>query len=125
MTPVVIDASALAAVAFQEPGWEGVGARLDGAALFAPALLKFELANVALAKARRQPADAAKIFAALDVALDQSGVTWRDVDAPDVALVAYASGLTAYDASYLWLAGLLGADLVTLDRRLAGAVAEP
>jgi predicted nucleic acid-binding protein len=52
-------------------------------------------------------------------------VTWRDVDAPDVALVAYASGLTAYDASYLWLAGLLGADLVTLDRRLAGAVAEP
>jgi predicted nucleic acid-binding protein len=29
--------------------------------------------------------------------------------------------VTAYDASYLWLAGFLGADLVTLDDRLAAA----
>ena len=32
-------------------------------------------------------------------------------------------GLTAYDASYLWLARRTGAELVTLDRRLAAAAA--
>ena len=39
----------------------------------------------------------------------------------DVVLTARATGLSAYDASYLWLAGFLGADLVTLDARLARA----
>jgi hypothetical protein len=29
--------------------------------------------------------------------------------------------LTAYDASYLWLARMLGGELVTLDRKLAAA----
>ena len=37
----------------------------------------------------------------------------------DVVLIAQATGLTAYDASYVWLAGSLGADLVTLDKQLA------
>ncbi|HZT90151.1 MAG TPA: type II toxin-antitoxin system VapC family toxin [Stellaceae bacterium] len=36
--------------------------------------------------------------------------------------LAEAAGLTAYDASYLWLARALGAELVTLDRKLAAAV---
>ncbi len=35
--------------------------------------------------------------------------------------VAAATGPTAYDASYLWLARQLGAELVTLDRELAKA----
>jgi predicted nucleic acid-binding protein len=35
--------------------------------------------------------------------------------------LAAATGLTAYDASYLWLARRLGADLVTLDKQLAKA----
>lgn len=39
----------------------------------------------------------------------------------DVALVAHAAGVTAYDASYLWLAGSLGADLVTLDEQVMAA----
>jgi predicted nucleic acid-binding protein len=78
------------------------------------------LANVAWKKARRQPADAAAILMALERALDdRSGLAWRDVDHADAVLVAEATGLSTYDASYLWLAGALGADLVTLDRRLA------
>jgi hypothetical protein len=49
-------------------------------------------------------ADAAKILAALEIALDdQSGLIWRDVDEPDAVLLAHATGTTAYDASYLWL----------------------
>jgi predicted nucleic acid-binding protein len=120
MRRVVVDASALAALVFQEPDGEVMAARLDGAAVFAPTLLKFELANVAWKKARRQPADGAAILIALERALDdRSGLVWRDVDHADVVLVAQATGLSTYDASYLWLAGTLGGDLVTLDRRLA------
>jgi predicted nucleic acid-binding protein len=44
-----------------------------------------------------------------------------EVDHADTVLVSVATGLSAYDASYLWLAGHLGARLVTLDRRLADA----
>ena len=120
MTAVVVDASALAAVVFQEPDGEAVSQRLDGATVFAPHLLKFELTNTAWKKARRRPSAAAPIFTALAIALDpRSGIVWREVDAVDVALVAHATGLTAYDASYLWLAGSLDADLVTLDKQLA------
>ena len=120
MTRLVVDTSALAALVFSEPGGEALAARLDGATVFAPTLLKFELANVAWKKARRQPADAPGILMALERALDDRwGVIWQDVDHADAVLVAQATGLSTYDASYLWLAGSLGADLVTLDRRLA------
>ncbi len=36
--------------------------------------------------------------------------------------MAEAASLTAYDASYLWIARTLGCELVTLDRRLAAAM---
>jgi predicted nucleic acid-binding protein len=123
VTRIVVDASALAALVFQEPAGDGVRLRLDGAAVFAPTLLRFELANTAWKKVRRQPTDAAKILTALSMALDdRTGLIWRDVDARDVVLLAHATGTTAYDASYLWLAASLGADVVTLDNQLAKAV---
>jgi len=43
------------------------------------------------------------------------------IDHDDVLDLAARTGLTAYDASYLWLARQLGADLVTLDRQLERA----
>jgi predicted nucleic acid-binding protein len=123
MTRIVVDASALAALVFQEPEGDAVRQRLDGTAVFAPELLRFELANTAWKKIRRQPADAAKVLTALSLVLDdKSSLIWQDVDARDVVLLAHATGTTAYDASYLWLAASLGADLVTLDTRLARAV---
>ena len=122
MKRVVVDASALAAVIFQEPEADAVCERLDGALLYAPTLLTFELASTALKKARRHPADAAKILSALMLALDgRWDINWQEVQPADVALMAHATGLSAYDASYMWLAGSLGADLVTLDARMAGA----
>ena len=102
MNRVVVDASAIVAIAFNEPSADAVARRLEGAAVCAPTLLKFELANAAWKKIRRQPDRARPILQ---------------------ALAALATGLTAYDASYLWLAGSLGADLVTLDTRLADATA--
>ena len=123
MTRVVVDASALAAITFGEPGFERLIPRLDGATVFAPALLKFELASTALKKIRRQPADAVKILTAVTVVLDgQWGIDWQDIEPSDVVLLARETGLSAYDASYLWLAGSLGAELVTLDARLARAI---
>lgn len=124
MTLTVVDASALGAVTFQEPGFEQIAARLHGATIVAPHLLKFELANVALVKTRRQPAQAARFVRALaEVLSDRAGIAWHDVNPSDAALLALATGLTVYDASYLLLAGTLGADLVTLDRELAAVVA--
>ena len=120
MNRIVVDASALAAVAFREPAGDAVARRLEGATVCAPTLLKFEMANIAWKKARRQPVDAAAIFTTLRRALsDRSGIIWHDVEIADVVLIAHAIGVSAYDASYLWLTASLGADLVTLDEPLA------
>ena len=124
MNRLVVDASALAAVVFREPAGDAVADRLDGAAVFAPELLKFELASVAWKKVRQRPAEAAGILSALATALNGPwNLIWQDVQPADVVLIAHATGLSVYDASYLWLAGTLGADLVTLDERLASASA--
>ena len=46
------------------------------------------------------------------------------MDFAEVARMANKLGLSAYDASYLWLARILGVELVTLDDRLAKAAAK-
>ena len=120
MTRIVVDASAFAAVVFQEPGFETISRKLDRAEVFAPRLLQYEMTNTAWKKATREPSKTAPIFAALAHGLDNRyGIVWCDIDAADVAVIAHATGLTGYDAAYVWLAGSLGADLVTLDRQLA------
>ena len=120
---LVVDASVLAAVTFGEPEAEEWARRLDGAAVFAPRLLQYELQSVARKKCAEHPSEAGAIVAALGRSLDPTtGITWVDPDPADVVLLANATGLTAYDANYLCLAGLLGADLATADRRLAAAL---
>ena len=123
MRRVVVDASALAALAFVEPAADDVAPRLQRAAVYAPTLLKFELANTAWKKMRNPNADHSVVLAALEKALHPlEGIVWHEVNHADVALIARATGLSTYDASYVWLAGWLGAELVTLDTRLAAAV---
>ena len=120
MTRLVTDASAIAAIAFGEPEGEALAAKLEGATLFAPTLLTFELTNTALKKMRKRPEKAAAILTALeDAHSDDRGINWRAVDPLDVALLAQTLGCSAYDAAYVWLAGMLGAALVTLDKPLA------
>jgi len=122
MRPVVVDASALAALVFGEPGAERVASRLEGAELFGPSLLAFELASVAWKKLQRHPKRATAILRALATVLEPRwGIEWMRVDHADAVMLAVKTGLTPYDASYLWLAAWLGADLVTLDERLATA----
>jgi len=123
MTPVVVvDASALAAIAFQEPEGRAVRDRLEGRSLAAPRLLAYELANTALTKLRRHPAQAPLIRAGLaGVLADDFAIFWSDVDHGEVVDLAGRTGLTAYDAAYLWLARHLDAELVTLDTKLQRA----
>lgn len=117
----VVDASAFAALLFAEPEAETIAERLTGARLAAPALLDVELANVCLTKIRRQPSQREALSAAFRLA-HRLKVETVAVDHAAALDLAEATGLTAYDASYLWLARALGAELVTLDRKLAAAV---
>ncbi|HKV00210.1 MAG TPA: type II toxin-antitoxin system VapC family toxin [Vineibacter sp.] len=116
----VVDASALAALLFAEPEAETIAERLEGVRLAAPALLDFELANVCLTKIRRQPSQREALRAAFRLA-HRLRVETVAVDYAATLDLAEATGLTAYDASYLWLARELDAELVTLDQKLAAA----
>ncbi len=118
----VVDASALAALLFGEPEAAAIANRLEGARLAAPLLLNFELANVCLTKIRRQPSQREALRAAFGLA-HRLRVDTVVVDHGATLDLAERTGLSAYDASYLWLTRELGAELVTLDRKLAAASA--
>jgi predicted nucleic acid-binding protein len=107
---VVVDASALAALLFGEPEGPAVARRMEGRPLLAPTLLRYEMASVCVKKIGEEPEQAAGLLSALRL-MPRMGI--REVQRE--------SGLTAYDAAYLWLAREMGAQLVTLDRRLRKA----
>jgi len=121
---VVVDASALGAIMFGEPEGPTVAAHLEGETLLAPALVDFELMNLALTKARRRPDLAEPIVVSLTAALALP-LSRVAVPGPEVFALAARTGLTAYDASYLWLARSRDAELVTLDRELQRLSDEP
>lgn len=117
----VVDASAVAALLFREPGAEALERTLlGGRALFAPPLIEYELANVAWKKLRRHPESTAAVFETL-ADITRLQLLLRAPDMIEVVALATATGLTPYDASYLWLARTLDLPLVTLDRTLARA----
>jgi len=116
----VVDAPALAALAFGEPAAAAVASRLGGDSLVSPSLLWYEVGNVCVLKMRAHPAERDRILEALQM-LDHLGVKTVDVEPVAVVQLADATGLTAYDAAYLWLARHLRLPLVTLDERLAEA----
>ena len=123
MKRVVADASALAALIFAEDSAAQISDQLHGAAVFAPTLLRYELQSVARKKCLKYPDRTQETLDALARAVDaRAGITWMDPDSVDVVLIAKATGLSTYDASYLWLAGYLEADLVTRDGALSAAL---
>ncbi len=120
MIDKVVDASAIAAVLFAEPESDAVSASLNQARLLAPNLIDYELANVCWKRCRRAPETAGETQQRFGQR-KHLPINLVAVDSSQVAALAIATGLTAYDASYLWLARHLAAPLVTLDRRLAAA----
>ena len=117
-----VDASAIAAMLFGEPEADAVAAQLAVSRLVAPGLLPFERANVCLIKCRRHPEQRTALMAAFRL-YDRLSVEEVAVDHHETLALAGTTGLTAYDASYLWLTRQLGASLVTLDKQLAKAEA--
>ncbi len=116
------DSSAIAAILFGEPTAPLIFERLHGYSLVAPVLLIYELTNVCLKKIRAIPDERDRFLAGYEV-WKEMGVDLVAVDFDGVLALAQRFDLTSYDASYLWLAQSLAAELVTLDGRLARAAA--
>ena len=119
----VVDASAVSALLFAEPDAEEIANRLRGYSLASPALLTFEVGSVCLKKMRRHAARKTSLLAAYGL-LRRMEIVETAVNGSEVVVFAEQRGLTVYDAAYLWLAKKLGAELVTLDKRLSKAAKE-
>lgn len=117
----VVDASAMGALLFGEPRAEEVADILEGARLVAPALLWFELASVCLKKIAAYPEMEARLMSAFDL-LSRFAIDTVQVDHPATVFLAKKTGLTTYDASYLWLGKELKGELITLDESLVQAM---
>ena len=93
--------------------------------LFAPAILHFELANICWKKMRKNPQAASPLRQQFGVGMAVP-ITIVDVEFIGIVALAERTGLSGYDASYLWLAQSMTAELLTLDEKLrrvaAGAV---
>lgn len=120
----VVDASALGALLFGEPRAEEMAQRLRERRLVAPTLLRYEVASVCLKKIARHPEQGEELKQAFSL-LDKMNLRELEVLHEDVVTLAAGTGLTTYDASYLWLARNLCAELVTLDEKLHRASNRP
>ena len=113
----VVDASALGAIVFGEPRAEEIATALTGTALIGPALLRFEMASICLKKIKDHPAQKEIIMEAFE-ASEKLAIEYIEVEQTQVMALAEETGLTTYDATYLWLARETGGRLVTLDAKL-------
>jgi predicted nucleic acid-binding protein len=120
VTDKVVDASAVVALLFNELPRDAVAARLRGCSLHAPSLIQFEVANACLKKMRAFPSEREALLRAFSL-FDHLSIAAESIDFAATMALAERSRLSLYDASYLWLANALRAELVTLDVKLAGA----
>jgi predicted nucleic acid-binding protein len=117
----VLDASAaVALLADGGPTGQWVEATIRGATLFAPELMPFEVSNIL----RRHAL--AGVLNASDVTLAHADLIALPVDLYPYAALAervweLRANVATYDASYVALAELVAAPLVTLDAKLASA----
>ena len=117
MPAKVVDASAIGALLFGEPEAPVISAALEGKDMIAPSLITFEITNICLKKLRKYPEHQAAIRSAY-LLFFRMGIKKVEINGPEVLTLAERTGLTAYDATYLWTAQELRIDLVTLDRAL-------
>jgi len=120
MPAKVVDASVLAAWCFRESRASEALRLLQGSDIYAPYLMAYELTSIATKKATTYPDRLDVLSEALQAALALP-IYWSEVDHLTVLQLALDTSLTAYDASYLYLARALGAPLATFDQRLERA----
>ena len=116
----VVDASAVGALLFGEPSAERVATALEGKDLAAPTLLPYEIASICAKKIAARLGEEGILLEALEL-FPRLNVALHVVPLAEAVSIARRRKLTTYDASYLWLAAEMGADLVTLDDALARA----
>jgi predicted nucleic acid-binding protein len=114
----VVDASVIAALAFEEPRAAEAAKLIRDARLFAPDILPYELASVALKKAQLNPSRRLDIEMRLRAALSL-GVGLVPASPVELLRVALETNLTVYDAAYLQAARRIRCPLVTFDAKLA------
>ena len=122
MPDLVADASVIGAMVFGESRAEEAASLLGDDRLFGPTILGYEMAAIARKKILDEPDRREDLVNGLRTALDMN-VQWREVDKLGVLQLALETGLTVYDASYLYVARSMGIELVTFDRRLRAAAA--
>ncbi len=116
----VVDASAVAAILFNEPAAAQMRDRILDSRPAAPRLLRYELASIAFKKVKLKRLDMTWAQQLLDQ-FSLWDLLWYDPSPTKVFETAARTGLSAYDAAYLWLAGDLRAELVTLDAEMERA----
>ncbi len=119
-TPLVLDCSILASALFAEANRDVASETIAGHDLYAPALLDFEIASVALKKWRLGLHD---IVEQAMTEFDKLFIERCYVDPRQQLRVALDYNLSGYDAAYLCVAMELRAPLATFDARL-GTVAK-
>ena len=124
---LVLDCSATMSWLFREeftPFAERILDEVTASRAVVPSLWPLEVGSVLLQAERRgrvSEADGSRFLALLGgLQIDVDALRGLDL-LHDVVPLARATGLTAYDASYLELAARFGVPLATLDRRLAAA----
>lgn len=120
MAGIVVDSSVFAAIAFDELQAREALSLLEGYEFYAPSLMAFELINTAWKKVIRDPSQRPGIIESLNLALS-TPINWTEIDFDKTLALALETRLTAYDASYLYLAQTLGMPLATFDRKLSAA----
>lgn len=120
-TRLVCDASAVVALLLDAgPGGRWATETLSGADLAAPALMPFECANIIRRHELAGSVSADQAAQAHADLLDLAIESWPyEMLGPRVWELR--QNLSCYDASYVALAELIGAALVTLDGRIRGA----
>lgn len=118
---VVVDASAVGAMLFAEPEGATIRAHLRNETVLAPQLIDYELASVCWKRMRRYPDQQLE---ALTMLASLEHVEMKRVAVPpdETVKLAMKTGLSTYDAAYLWLALSRDAELVTLDQQLARVI---
>ena len=122
---LVVDASVAVAITLQEPRHEQALSvlrerRARGGKLLVPAFFWLEVVNVLVRRYRQPPGRVLEMI----VDLENLALESVALDRPHLLLSIDAmerGSLSAYDAAYLALAESADAQLLTVDRRLAGA----
>jgi predicted nucleic acid-binding protein len=118
MPDKVVDASVIAALAFEESRADEAEDLLRDASLFAPEIFPYELASVALKKTKVEPSRHFEFAMRLRRALSTQ-VELVQIAPLELLTLAVETNLTIYDAAYLQAALRLKCPLVTFDAKLA------